>query len=347
MAFARPTLSDLVTQIQQDFVSRLDLSGPLLRRSVEYVLARVIAGATHMVYGFLAYIANQLFPQSADIFYLLLLGNLRNVPQEAATFARGTTTVTGTNGTVIPATTVLTRADGAQYTVDTSVTISGGSVTASLTAAVAGVVGNCDIGTVLTLSIAGADSNSIILGMSDGADPETTDAYRSRVVAAWQNPPQGGNETDYEAWARQVPGVTRVWVRPQGLGAGTVVIYVPSSGQVASVQAVLDSPDTAPVGAAVTVIATTNDATNFTIHLSPDTTATRTEITAELTDFFSNQTEPGKTGGSVSVLLSALRTVVGQSVQLSGGTDYVMTAPSADIVPSNGHLPVMGTITWT
>lgn len=353
-SFSRPSLPELVQQVQQDFVSRLNLAGPLLRRSIEYVLSRVIAGSAHMVYGYLQYITAQIFPQTADLPFLLLLGNLRGVSQEAATFARGTATATGTNGTVIPATTVVTRGDGAQFTVDADVTISGGTATPAVTAALAGVAGNCDVGTILSISLAGVNSGLTVVSVGGGNDVEATEAYRTRVVAAWQNPPQGGNETDYQAWARLVAGVTRVWVRPRGNGAGTVVVYfvrdndpsiIPDGGEVAAVQASLNA--NAPVGAVSTAYAPVAQAINFSIHLDPSTSAIQAEVLSELTDFFRNQTEPGTQGGTVSVLLSVLRTIVGQAVKLSGGNNYTMAAPAADIVPAVGHLPTMGTITWT
>ena len=53
MSFERPTLPDLVSRIQTDFVSRLALTGAVLRRSVVTVLARVLAGAAHMLHGHL------------------------------------------------------------------------------------------------------------------------------------------------------------------------------------------------------------------------------------------------------------------------------------------------------
>ena len=35
--------------------------------------------------------------------------------------------------------------------------------------------------------------------------------------------PMGDND-DYVAWATEVPGVTRAWCSPNGMGAGTVVV---------------------------------------------------------------------------------------------------------------------------
>src|SRR5260364_299478 len=39
------------------------------------------------------------------------------------------------------------------------------------------------------------------------------------MLAAYQQPPQGGSQTDYVQWALQVEGVTRAWCAPHGVAA--------------------------------------------------------------------------------------------------------------------------------
>lgn len=80
-----------------------------------------------------------------------------------------------------------------------------------------GDAGNTPAGTQLTLdvSISGVDSTATIsTDITDGADIETEDAFRSRTLLAYQNTPQGGNDDDYEAWALAVSGVSRAWQLP-------------------------------------------------------------------------------------------------------------------------------------
>jgi uncharacterized phage protein gp47/JayE len=84
--------------------------------------------------------------------------------------------------------------------------------------------------------------------VADGSDEESTDELRARLLARLQNPPHGGNATDYEAWAKEVSGVTRAWSYPLELGAGTVTVRfvrdddaspIPDAGEVAAVQLTL------------------------------------------------------------------------------------------------------------
>jgi uncharacterized phage protein gp47/JayE len=164
-----------------------------------------------------------------------------------------------------------------------------------------------------------------------------------------REPPQGGAAQDYIAWALTVAGVTRVWVFPNENGAGTVVVrfvrdqdvsIFPDAGEVAAVQAAEDAER--PITAQVTVVAPTQLAVAFTIHLVPDTSDTRAAVTASLDDLMFRVAEPGDGIAKGSVLLSEMRTAIG----VAGVTDYTMTVPSADVVPGLGQLATRGTITW-
>lgn len=350
MAFSRPSLTDLVDRIQADFVSRFTLNGPVLRRSVIYVLARVLAGAAHSLYGYLNYLSRQIFPDTADDTNLRRWGSIWGLSPTAATYSSGSITITGTDGTVVPAASKLIRSDGAEYSTAADVTIASGTATATVTAVAAGVDGNCDAGTVLSFEspIANIDTDTTVAvgGLAGGADEETTDDFRTRVLARLQDSPQGGSSADYVAWAKEVAGVTRAWVYPLALGAGTVVVRfmrdndanpIPDSTAVADVQSHIDS--VRPVTATVTVAAPIADALDFTLSITPDTTATRAAVQAELTDLLSREVEPG-----VTLPISQIRTAIGNA---TGLTDYTLSSPSADVVPSTGHVPTLGTFTWT
>jgi len=93
--------------------------------------------------------------------------------------------------------------------------------------------GNADAGTLLTLdaNVPGIDSSvTLIEPATGGADIENEEDFRQRGLLAFQNPPQGGSDTDYRGWALAVPGVTRAWIRRRGMGPGTVVIYIMCDG---------------------------------------------------------------------------------------------------------------------
>ncbi|MEO0716538.1 MAG: baseplate J/gp47 family protein [Planctomycetota bacterium] len=94
MTFRRPTLSSLADQAEAEIRTRLGV-GPLLRRSVLAVLARVMAGLAHSANGFIEFAVRQILPDTAVGEFLERHGSLRGVVRKPATFAAGSVLVTG------------------------------------------------------------------------------------------------------------------------------------------------------------------------------------------------------------------------------------------------------------
>jgi uncharacterized phage protein gp47/JayE len=229
MPFARPTLSTLRQQAMQDIVSSdLPNANSYLRRAVLRVLAWVQAGMAYLHFGFLDWIAQQGVPFTCTDEFLDAWAGLKAVLREPATAATGTWSGTGANGTSLPSGTALVRGDGFTYATTAAATVSGGTISVPFAAATTGVDGNAESGSPLTLGtvISGINSaGTAAAAVTGGADQETDAALRTRMLQAYAAPAQGGAETDYVEWAEQVPGVTRAWCNPLGLGVGTVVVY--------------------------------------------------------------------------------------------------------------------------
>lgn len=348
MAFARPTLAELINRSITDIQSRMPGVDATLRRSNLNVLSRVLAGGVHGLYGFIDWLSRQVIYDTAEAEYLERWASIWGVSRIPASFATGSVTFSGTNGAVIPAGTELQRADGALFTVDADATIAAGTATAAITAFDAGQAGNADTGAVMTLStpIAGVNATATAGVLSGGADAETDDALRGRFIARIQNPPHGGAAHDYEAWALAVAGVTRAWVYPEELGAGTVTVrfvrdnddsIIPDAGEVASVQAYIDN--LRPVTADVTVAAPIADPLDFTFSsISPNTAAVKAAVEAELADLISREAEPGG-----MLYLSHIRAAISAAV---GETNYVLTSPSADVAAATGYITTLGALVW-
>lgn len=348
MAFSRPTLSEIVERIAGDLSTRILGTATALRRSVIRAMATAFGGAIYSTYGYLDYLSKELFvDQATDT--LSRHASIWGVPRNAATFADGQVEFTGTNGTILPALTLLQRADGVEFEVQADGTISSGTVVVDVVCKTAGDTGNMLSGETLTIvsPIAGINSEGVVEtdGLTGGADEESIESWRERILAQIQKPPRGGTEADYEFWAKEITGVTRVWVYPEQYGAGTVgVAFVrdgespifPSSGEVADVQDYIDS--VRPVGADVTVWAPSSQLLNFTISITPDTAAIRAAVQAELEDLIKRVAEPGGT-----IYLSQIREAVSAA---AGEEDNEVTVPSADVTASAGNLYQMGVITW-
>lgn len=355
MPFTRPSITDLVTQQSTDLGAGVAGVDPLLRRSLAKVLARVNAGGLHGLYGELDYLARQLFPDTAEEAYLDRWASIWKVLREQPTAAGGAVAFTGTAGLIVPAGTVLTRSDGVAFTVAADAALAGSpaTVTGTVTATATGSAGNTDAGSILTMQspIAGIASSATVGadGLGGGADVETDDGLRARLLDRIQQPPQGGASNDYVTWATGVAGVTRAWTLPKWLGAGTVGVtfvmdgradIIPLGADVAAVQAAIEAPFNRPVTADVTVFAPTAVPLNPQIHLNPDSTAARTAVTAELAALVARES----TGAGGTLYLSQIREAIGAA---AGVTDYTLISPTADVVTPAGQIVVPGTPTWS
>lgn len=361
MPFAVPSLGDLIARAREDFRARLDLqpgASPTLRRSLALIASTVWAGVAHLFHGHLGWITEQLFSQTAEREFLVLRAAPYGLSPNPATFATGSATVTGSNGSVIAINEVLKRADGTRYRVTAQQTVAGGTATLPLEALVAGAGGNAAGATVLTFEtpIAGVNSTATVTGagLINGVDEESTDAFRARFALHLQRPPEGGADHDYVAWALEVTGVTRVWVYRHENGLGTVVVrfvrdgdgagsaILPSAGEVTAVQTKLDAER--PVTAEVTAAAPSALTVNYTLTgLTPNNATTQAAVTASLAELHETYAEAGDGAGRGTLLISKIRNAIGDA---DGVTDYVLSSPSANVVPALGQLPILGTVTF-
>lgn len=350
MPFARPTLQEIISRTETDIASRLGL-GPLLARSTLSVIARVLAGAAHQLFGYLDWIARQVMPDTAEVEYLERWASIWGIQRKAASFAVGNVTLTGTNGTVVPAGTRLQRADGVQYDTTAEVTVASGTATAPVTAVLAGGGGNAAvaIGLIMTSPVGGLNSGVVVAsgGLTAGADTESDTNLRARLIDRIRQAPQGGASFDYTKWALEVAGVTRAWVYPGYLGAGTVGVAVvtddavggpiPSLAVVDAVQAYID--ERRPVTAQVTAFGPVANPLNLTIALTPNSTTVRAAVAAELADLLRRDAVPGGT-----ILLSRIREAVSIA---AGESDNTVVSPTANFTSTTGQLATLGTITWS
>lgn len=352
MAFNRPTLTELNNRIASDTETRLPGSEPRLRRSLFNVLGRVNAGAIHGLHGHLEYISKQILVSTADSDYLQRHTGIWKVPAKGAGFSIGNIDVQGAG--IVPAGEIWQRSDGVEYTVNTE-TIITGSTSVAVTAVMAGTEGNAVAGVALTSVnvIPGVDSQATVDndGLTSGADVESEDSNRQRTLTRIQLPPHGGAKHDYEAWALEVPGVTRAWEYPQEMGIGTVTVrfvrddddtLIPDAAEVQAVQDYID--DKRPVTAKATYVAAPIAVPlNVTISLTPNNTVVQAAVQAEIEDLLRREAKPEDGNGSGTILISHLREAISIA---AGETNHVLVSPVDDVTHTAGQMAVIGVITW-
>lgn len=169
------------------------------------------------------------------------------VTRKAAIAAIGTVAFTGANGTVVPAgtrvtTAATTAAPAVAVATTADATISGGTATAAAAAVVAGAAGNVAAGSLVLLGapVTGITAVTNAGAFAGGADAESDEALRARVLFAMQNPATGGNASQYAQWATAVVGVGAVSVVPVRDGAGTVSVAVVDLAKAPATQALVD-----------------------------------------------------------------------------------------------------------
>lgn len=230
MAFSRPTLTELRQQALQD-IQNGGISGvtAILRFSVLYVLAMALAGLAHLHYGYLDWISKQAVPWTATGVYLEAWGALKGVVRKSATASAGSVSFGTSGASSIPAGTIIQITGGLSVISTADSTMSGTTAVVPCLSQATGAAGNIAAGASATLGspVPGVQTTGAVsIAFTGGADVEGDDDLRGRILEAFEEGGENGNEEDYVKWAKEVPGVTRAWVNPLGYGAGSVVVYI-------------------------------------------------------------------------------------------------------------------------
>jgi uncharacterized phage protein gp47/JayE len=346
-----PALQDVITAVESDISTRLPGGDSRLGVNVLSVLARAQAGVANGLYGYIAAVAGNIPYDTCDDQTLARWASIWGVPRKLPTAASGTVPATGsaTTSVDIPAGTLLSRSDGVQYQTTVDATLAAGSATLPITCLSVGSGTNLPVGQTLSFvtPIAGVNSTvTVAAAVTGGNDAETVEVWRGRLIARVQSPPMGGALSDYVAWALQVAGVTRAWAYASWMGAGTVGVTfmtddrtdpIPLAADVAAVQSYIEP--LRPAGAGVTYFAPTAQPLDLTIHLSPDSTALRSAVQANIQALITRECAPGST-----LLLSHLEGAILAGI---GSGDFTLTSPAADVAAAApADIITFGAITW-
>lgn len=364
MPFARPSLSELRTQAAQDITTSgvPGLTG-LLRYAVLRVLAWAMAGLAYSIYGFADWIARMGVPFTARGEFLYAWAGLIGIYSKDATAASGQARFTGVIGRVLREGTPLTRQDGTPYVTTADGTVdASGLVLVPMTAEVMGAATDCEPGTPISIAhhVDGINAGGETFGpCSGGADQELDEEMRTRMLAKYRDPPQGGAQADYLEWAREVPGCTRAWAEPNGYGLGSVIVYPMfddvradgfpegtdgvATGDPRGPTATGDQALVAehiwplqPVTARVWIVAPLPHPINVVLDsLEPNTVEMHDQIIASLEDML---LAVGEVGGTVfpSELYEAI-------LGAPGVRRFVMSSPTGPVEALPATLPMLGT----
>ncbi len=356
MPFNRPTLPQLRDRIANDIEFRVvdhnGVAADAHTPGTGYTeLAHVIAAVAHGLYANQQWLADQILVQRCDDDVLVQKAAERGLNRIQPVFATGTLNATGTTGVTVPAGAVYQTSAGVQYRVTANTVVAGGTAALPVIAMQPGAAGNVATGAQLTAvnTIAGIDSTVTVAapGITGGADIETIERLRDRVLENLRQPPMGGNNYDYVAWAKAASvDVTRAWVFSHDGAIGAVAIRIvcedlanpiATAPVIASVQLHID--DKRPSGLRSCTVGTfTAVPLNLVFtSLSPNTPAVHAAIEAEVKDLIRREYTPGGT-----IPLSHVREAISRA---AGENDYVITL-ATNLTYTNTQYPTWGVPTW-
>lgn len=188
-------------------------------------------------------------------------------------------------------------------------------------------------------------------GIGGGADVETDDSLRDRVLDRKRRPPQGASEADYEQWARGVPGVLKAWSHRFSHGPGTVGTwilfenrpnFIPMPSDIEAVQAVIDARRI--IRSEHYVVSPLPTALVLTISgLGIDSVNVRAAIEASVKAMIFDRAKPAFYDEpfvlSKSWIAEAISTAIGED-------RHFLVSPAEDVIYYNGAYPVLTAINY-
>lgn len=359
MPWITPTLKEVRGLVRDSIRGSLPGADASIPNSVLRVLSDCQGALCHLTLQYIDWLALQLIPDTAETEWLDRHGDIwltnadGTTGRKMATLAYGTVAVTGDFGAAIPVGARLNYAGTQSYEVlQTTIILASAAVPVPVRSLDQGSAGNLPIGSGLTFATehSGIDSNTTIIDLRGGTDEENDNDLRIRVLERIRQPPMGGAEHDYVAWAKAVPGVTRAWCAGNEMGMGTVTVRFmcdelradndgfPLPQDIEAVTTYIDymRPVTvkdrwvvAPLKQFVDVVIS---------NLIPDTTDNRAAIESELLKMLRAAAAPGQTifaAWKSYAVMSAPNVV---SFNLTNTTDDIMESP--------GHMALLGDIIY-
>lgn len=195
---------------------------------------RMYAAAAQLetLYQYADWSRRQAFPQTAGQQYLDYHGQMRSLSRRPAQRAKGSVRILLGEGQPVDlafsAGMRLLAANDAEYTLDEDYVLPAGAThfTAGVTAVETGAQGNLPASTRLMFSGGPACVSAVIAtdSFTGGADQETDDAFRERILQSFRPGSNGANAAYYKSVALSVPGIVACSVIGGARGALTLDI---------------------------------------------------------------------------------------------------------------------------
>jgi uncharacterized phage protein gp47/JayE len=269
MSLQTPTTKEISDNIIAQLEASLNQTIPLLPKSFLRVLSKAIAGVFVLLYKYGGFMFLQIFVQTASavdtvvngivVNPLTFWGRLIGVGDPTpATSAELLVDITVENqvGSLPAGSQLVGAINGVTYITKAAVLLNAATVQATILAVSdqaggngSGEIGNLDPGAIVSFAnpLANVARDTVVDSqVVTGANGESTEAYRQRIIDRFQKRPQGGALADYEIWGEEVAGIANIYPYTSD-DPGQVDVYVESATETdgipttAQLEAVLDS----------------------------------------------------------------------------------------------------------
>lgn len=357
MGFVARSLNAISAAIRGDLRRELPGTDATVWPNTLAVFSKVVAMAIHLVEQRAAWLYRQIFVSTADVQHLERHAYEWGLARKPASPSIGEIVTTGSPDTIYPAGIGYLSGADVFRTVSDARASAAGDLILRVASERAGSALNRPEGDMMLLidpalqPTLAAQATVATYGLGGGADRESDDSLRARVLDRKRRPPQGGAYSDYEQIARAMPGVAKAWAWPFADGPGTVGVwflfegrpdFIPTAPDVVAVREELESRRL--IRAGLSVAAPLPVPVDVTITgLAQDTVSVREAIEASIKAALF---ERGKPGVAIEPFVLS-RSWIGEAISLAVGEDrHVLAVPAADIVFTDGQYPVMGTVTY-
>jgi len=358
MPWSTPTLREVRGLVRDAVRAHLPGADATVPNSVLRVVSDVQGATCHLTLQYVDWLALQLLPDTAETEWLDRHGDIwlvnadGTVGRKMATYAVGRAEFTAiVGGLIIPIGTRLTWLTVQYETTEQAVTrTEEAPIEIAIRALDPGAIGNLEAGTEMSLTSPppGVSGRATVVDLTGGTDTENDDDLRMRILQRIRQPPQGGAAHDYIRWALAVPGCTRAWCAPLEMGIGTVTVRVlfddlradddgwPREEDLEAVTAYIDTVRPVAVKDFWVVAPIKEFVDANIINLTPDTTELRAAIQKSLQDMLYAMAAPGQTIFAAWKYAAIMNTL--------GVVSFDMATTQDDIMPSPGHMAVLGDV---
>lgn len=359
MAWQTRSLSEISQSVRGAFRQWLPGTDSALKNNFVTITGKVLAMIAQEFELRVERLILNWFMTTAKGQWLELLCAEIGIYRKQASAASGTATGTGTPLTEYPAGIVFVSGSNTYQTSAAATAAGDGTLTFSVVALEKGASGNRDAGGQLALSDAGAwpDLSDVFevdsAGLGGGADIEDYEDLRARGLQQKRNPKGAGTLTDYERYAREVPGVLNAWAFRSSNNPGTIFLffifagrvgYIPTSGDVAAVQDYIDSLRLIRVDDSVAVAPVAHPVDVEISGLTNDTPETRAAIETAIAAMYLKKCKPGIAGEPFTLYRAWIDEAISTA---TGEVSHTLVTPPGNITMTGGEYPTPGNVSYT